>query len=464
MRRPPEAASETDEEPPSSGGNSLGQRTVYYENYGCASNKSDIEIMLAVLDGAGYREVDDPTHASVVLVNTCAVKKTTEDRMLERLERLGNKGKPVIVTGCLPRIDLPSIKKALPDYAALIDPASVCRIAEVAERSTRGERCDVEFSDQPQDKSFLPRKRLNRFIEIVPISEGCSGTCAYCCTRFARGRLFPFSPRGIVEHAKRAISEGVVEIQITAQDTASYDVDGLNLGDLLQEVTEIDGEFRARVGMMNPDMASQIVDDLADAYESPKIYKFLHLPVQSGSDRILELMNRRYKVEDFESIIKVFRSRFPTISVATDLIVGFPSENEEDFKETQDLIQKTRPDVINISKYAPRPRTSASKMKQLDSKVITERSRSLAKIASRIILEQNMRMVGSCEEVYPIERSRYGSVFGRTHNYKKTLTGQREAAPKRLKVKISGAHLRYLDCEVLDSSAQSLLSTSRVCD
>lgn len=130
---------------------------------------------------------------------------------------------------------------------------------------------------------------------------------------------------------------------------------------------------------MNPDNASRILNDLVDAYENSKIYKFLHIPVQSGSDRILELMNRRYRVEDFASIVKAFRSRFPTISVATDVIVGFPSENEEDLA-TQDLIQKTKPDVVNISKYTPRPKTPASKMKQLDCKIVTERSRRLARV------------------------------------------------------------------------------------
>jgi len=191
--------------------------------------------MPAILNRAGYREVDDPSQASAVIVNTCAVKKATEDRILKRLERLGNRGRPIIVTGCLPRIGPSSISKVLPDYAVLLDPASTCRIAEAVDRSARGDRCEIRFSDGPQDKSLLPRKRLNKFIGIVPISEGCSGACTYRCTRFARGRLFPLSPQGIIEHAKRVISEGVVEIRTTGQDTASYSSDGLNLGNLLKK-------------------------------------------------------------------------------------------------------------------------------------------------------------------------------------------------------------------------------------
>ncbi len=426
-------------------------RTVYVESYGCASNKGDIEIMLAILNKSGYHEVGEPAKAEVLLINTCAVKKTTEDRMLERLRRLGSYGKPIVVSGCLPKIDLPSINRVLPDYAALLDPASICRIAEVTEASLSGRRGEITFSDHTLDKSLLPKKRLNRFIEVVPISEGCSGACAYCCTRFARGQLFSYSPVGILERVKRAVSEGVVEIQITGQDTASYDAVGSGLGDLLREIVKIEGDFRVRVGMMNPSQVTKISDEVIGAYGSPKIYKFLHLPVQSGSDKLLALMNRRYKVADFISVIKMFRSRFPATTIATDVIVGFPSESEEDFEETQNLIKTIRPDVVNISKYAPRPGTSASKMKQLDSNIIADRSRRLARTAFQIVLKHNMRMMGTCEETYAIEENRYGRVFGRTHNYKKILVGERETLGKKLKVRITAANSRYLYCEVLET-------------
>jgi threonylcarbamoyladenosine tRNA methylthiotransferase CDKAL1 len=193
-------------------------RSPYCESYGYASNRSNTEMMLAILDQSGYWQTCDPSGASVILINTCAVKGATEGRMLRRLRELGRYGKPVIVAGSLPRIALPRIADVLPDYVALVDPMSVERIIEAAEETLRG-RLGMRFIGRPRDKSLLPRKRRNHFIEIMPISEDCLGSCTYCCTRFARGRLFSFSPEGILSQIKGAVAEGAVEIHVTAQDT-----------------------------------------------------------------------------------------------------------------------------------------------------------------------------------------------------------------------------------------------------
>jgi MiaB-like tRNA modifying enzyme len=426
-----------------------GFKTVYFETYGCASNKSDMEIMLAILEKSGYLEVDTPEEANVIIVNTCAVKKVTEDRMLERLRKLRRYGKPIIISGCLPRIDLESIKKTVPDFSGIIDPTSISEIAELADAVARGSVGEVRFSNKPQDKASLPRRRLNRLVEITPISEGCLGECTYCCTRFARGRLYAYQPDKIIKRVEEAIAEGALEVQITAQDTACYNVDGYNLGRLLEKIASIEGDFKVRVGMMNPDHASKIVYDLIRAYRSPKIYKFLHAPVQSGSDRILGVMNRRYTVRDFVSLVETFRSEFPTISIATDLIVGFPGESWEDFESTVRLLETIHPDVVNISKYAPRPGTEAAKMKQLESNVVASRSRRLSKLAAKFILERNMKMIGFVEEINVIEKNRRNSLFGRTHNYKKVMVDGERFLGERLKVKITSANLRYLCSEIV---------------
>ncbi|MBS7625610.1 tRNA (N(6)-L-threonylcarbamoyladenosine(37)-C(2))-methylthiotransferase [Candidatus Bathyarchaeota archaeon] len=426
-------------------------KTVYFETYGCASNKSDMEIMLAILEKSGYLEVESPEEATIIIVNTCAVKKVTEDRMLERLRKLRRYRKPIIISGCLPRIDLDSIKKTVPDFSGIIDPTSISEVAEVADAVAGGSVGEIRFSNKPQDKASLPKRRLNRLVEIIPISEGCLGECTYCCTRFARGRLYAYQPDKIVERVEEAVAEGALEVQITAQDTACYKVDGYNLGTLLEKIVSIDGEFKVRVGMMNPDHASKIVYELIRAYRSPKVYKFLHIPVQSGSDRILGLMNRRYTVRDFVSLVETFRSEFPTISIATDLIVGFPGESWEDFESTVRLIETTSPDVINISKYAPRPGTEAAKMKQLESNVVASRSRRLSNLAARFILERNIRMIGVVEEINVIEKNRRNSAFGRTHNYKKVMVGGERFLGERLRVKVTSANLRYLCSEIASS-------------
>ena len=423
---------------------------VYYESYGCAANKNDMEIMLGILENDGYSITKDPQSASIIIVNTCSVKQITEDKIFEKLHEMDNYNKPIIITGCLPKINRQRIIDSHLDHCSLLDPASIDKINEMVNKCRQEKSQNIIFSKQPPNKPSLPRKRFNEYIEILQISEGCQGECSYCCTRFARGRLHCFPPKTILKQIQKAISENVVEIHLTAQDTASYNYRGYNLSDLLRDISAIEGEFKIRIGMMNPDAVFKYLDQIIRAYKSNKIYKYLHIPIQSGSNRILKLMNRRNTVDDFISIINMFRSHFPTISIATDIIVGFPSESHEDFEETLRLIKMVRPDVINISKYAPRPGTESAKMKQLDSKIIASRSRRLSKHVGQIIKNQHMQMLGSYEDINPIERTSRGTLFGRTHNYKKAFIHDSVTIGKKIKVKIVKAHQRRLDCKVID--------------
>ncbi|TRO57574.1 tRNA (N(6)-L-threonylcarbamoyladenosine(37)-C(2))-methylthiotransferase [Candidatus Bathyarchaeota archaeon] len=427
--------------------------TVYYENYGCASNKSDMEIMLGILGNNGYSITQDPKTASLIIVNTCAVKQITEDKIFGKLNKMKNHSKPIIITGCLPKINLQRIADSHLDHCSLLDPASIDKIDDIANKCLQNRVQNIIFSNRPPNKPSLPRRRLNSYIEILQISEGCQGKCSYCCTRFARGRLHCFTPKSILKQIQKAIAENSVEIQLTAQDTASYNYRGYNLCDLLRDISAIKGDFKIRIGMMNPETTFKLLDDIIHAYENDKIYKYLHVPIQSGSNRILKLMKRKNTIDDFLSIVSIFRSHFPTISIATDIIVGFPTETQEDFEETLNLIKLVRPDVINISKYTPRPGTAASKMKQLDSRIIASRSRILSKQVGHIIKTQHMKMLGSYEEVYPIERTSTGTLFCRTHNYKKAFIQDVVPMGKKIRVKIIGAHQRRLDCKVLDPKA-----------
>jgi threonylcarbamoyladenosine tRNA methylthiotransferase CDKAL1 len=424
--------------------------TVYYENYGCAANKNDMEIMLGILENDGYSITKDPQRASIIIINTCSVKQITEDKIFEKIHQMDNYNKPIIITGCLPKINRQRLIYSHLDHCSLLDPASIDKINVMANKCRQERGQNIIFSKHSPNKPSLPKKRLNEYIETLQISEGCQGECSYCCTRFARGRLQCFPPETILKQIQKAISENVVEIQLTAQDTASYNYRGYNLSDLLRDISAIEGEFKIRVGMMNPNTVLKYLDHIIQAYKNDKIYKYLHIPIQSGSNRILKLMNRRNTADDFISIINMFRSHFPTISIATDIIVGFPSETQDEFEETLRLIKTVRPDVINVSKYAPRPGTESAKMKQLDSKIIASRSRRLSKHVGQIIKNQHMKMLGSYEEINPIERTSIGTLFGRTHNYKKAFIHDSVTIGKKIKVKIVKAHQRRLDCKVID--------------
>ena len=427
-----------------------GSKLIYVENYGCASNKHDLEIMLALLSSAGYLRHANAPSSDIILINTCAVKKPTEDRILSRLCFLSRLNKPIVVSGCLPKINLEAVENAARNYAAVIDPLSIWQIVEAAQAAERGERRKRYFSDGPVIKPKLPHSRLNRFIEIVEVAEGCAGVCAYCCVRFARGKLHSYPQDLILQRVRSAIQNGVIEIWLTGQDIGAYGKDtGAKLTDLVRRVIEIPEEFRVRLGMMNPNWVRGMLKEFLDLYENPKIYKFAHLPVQSGSDTVLKTMLRPYQAQDFAEIVKALRENIPQITVATDLIVGFPTEKDEDFALSLELVKKTRPDVVNISKFAPRTSTVASKMKELPISIVGERSKLLSKICAQTSLESNSMMVGLEESVYVTAMNSKGKSIGRTSNYKIVVLEDPSLLGKKVLAKITKAYPRYLEGTVL---------------
>ena len=230
------------------------------------------------------------------------------------------------------------------------------------------------------------QKENNDLVEIVPINEGCLNTCSFCKTKQARGILFSYSIESIKEVVKSAVNRGVKEIYLTSQDTACYGFDiGTNLPELLKELISVKGNYKIRIGMMNPWHLRKIKKELFEVIKNRRIIKFLHIPVQSGSEKVLENMKRMHSVKEFEKIAEEFRKKFPRkkfpdSTIATDIIVGYPTEKEEDFEQTLKLIKKVKPEVLNISAFSSRPKTPASKLKQLSSEVIKERTRRLNKL------------------------------------------------------------------------------------
>ena len=427
-----------------------GGKLVYVENYGCASNKHDLEIMLALLSNAGYLRHTEASSSDIILINTCAVKKPTEDRILSRLGFLSRLNKPIVISGCLPKINLEAVENAAPNYAAAMDPFSISQIVEVVQVAERGERQKRYFSDRPAIKPELPHSRLNRFIEIVEVAEGCAGVCAYCCVRFARGNLHSYRQDPILDRIRNAIQNGAIEIWLTGQDIGAYGRDiGVKLTDLVRRVIEIPGEFRVRLGMMNPNWVGGMLEEILDSYKNPKIYKFAHLPVQSGSDTVLRTMLRPYRVRDFVEIVEALRENIPQITIATDMIVGFPTETDEDFALSLKLVRKTRPDIVNISKFAPRTGTVASRMKELPVSVVSERSKLLSSICAQMSLKSNLRMIGFEGCVYVTARNSKGKSIGRTSNYKIVILQDASLLGKKVVAKISGAHSRYLEGTIL---------------
>ncbi|MBN2014019.1 MAG: tRNA (N(6)-L-threonylcarbamoyladenosine(37)-C(2))-methylthiotransferase [Candidatus Altiarchaeota archaeon] len=380
---------------------------VRIETYGCSMNKADSEAMMGLLEQAGFSFGD----SGILVINTCTVKTPTERKILRRLKEL--RGKKVVVSGCLPAAT-PSVVGEFPEFSFLgLNVEDVVEAVKAVERGERFVRINTG-----ECRLRLPKKRQNPVVEIIPVAQGCVGDCSYCITRLARGCLISYPPELIAANMKKALSENVKEVWLTAQDTGAYGLDiGESLPSLLKSVSAIEGVFRVRVGMMNPAHVLGFLDELVDAYDNEKIYKFLHLPLQSGDDRVLSDMNRNYSVRDFKEIVSRFREGFPELTLSTDVILGFPSEGEEAFKNTVKVIEEVKPEVLNISRFWVRPGTKAEEMKQLPGRITKMRSRIVNEAFKRIGLEKNRGWVGWEGKVLVSEKTSNG-FCARNSSYK----------------------------------------------
>jgi len=417
---------------------------VYIETFGCTFNKGDSEIMAGILSKKGIRLVDTIEEADLIIINTCYVKHPTEHKVINRIKKVQelHPSKPLIVAGCMIEIDPEKLEKIAP-RASWIGPHKIHKIYKVANWTVAGERIK-ETGSSPIRKAGMPKIRFNPHIHIIQLCEGCLGECSYCCTRFARGKLQSYPIDAIKKEAEDALLEGCKELQLTAQDTAAYGRDiGRSLPELLDELTSLGDNFRIRVGMMHPKNVLDILEDLIDAFKSEKIYKFLHLPVQSGNNKVLEDMGRGYTVEDFKYIVESFREKIPEISIATDIIVGYPTEDERAFQDTCKLLREIKPNFIHLSKYKHRPGTLSSSLKELDFNIVKKRSKIIEKIKSEITIEDNIKLVGTSQEILVVEKGKKGGFIGRTNSYIPVITEKGDPG-SFLEVKINGATNTYL--------------------
>jgi MiaB-like tRNA modifying enzyme len=423
----------------------LGKR-VYTESFGCPSNQFDLEVMMGHLEEDGCTFVDNAEDADVLIVNTCGVKKPTEDKILHRLQNLRKLRKPVLITGCLTKIDLPALQKAITTNVAYLDPFSINQVTTVMTQLVQNKLSKCYFTDVAPIKLTMHKLQSKEIYEIVPISEGCLGKCAFCCTRFARGSLFSYPSSTIVDTIQHVIAQGKKEIWITAQDTGAYGIDrNCDLPSLLEAISTIKGDFRIRVGMMNPKNLMNTLDRLIVAFQNDKIYKFLHLPVQSGNDHVLQQMNRFYQVKDFKRIVNTFRKNIPELTLSTDVICGFPSEDETAFQDSLRLLEEVEPDIVNISKFAPRPKTIAATMKQPPSQIVKARSKRMTNHCKAISLIKNRRWINWSGTILVNEIGRLGSLIGRNFAYKPVvINGKRELLGKRIIVQVTKATPTYL--------------------
>jgi len=421
--------------------------SIYIEIYCCSNSQAEAEMMAGLLKQAGFKIVDSDKKADLIIIVTCYVKTPTEQKILFRIKELSQK--KLIIAGCMPE----GIYNKLIDIApraTLLSTHHIKEVVQAVEKTLEGKR--VEYRGESNEiKLCLPKIRRNPVIDIVPISSGCNSHCYYCCVRLAKGKLFSYPREMIVKEIESSLMEGCKEIWLTAQDTASYGLDkGTKLPELLKDVSNIQGKFFVRVGMMNLKNVIPIASDIVKAFKSEKIYKFIHLPIQSGSDNVIASMNRAYKISQFEEVVKMFRDSFKC-QVWTDVIVGYPTEKEEDFLKTLEIIKKIKPDWVNVSKFGVRPGTEAVKLKPLPTNVVKERSRIISELVRKTSLEKNNEWIGWKGEILVSERgSQPNQWIGRNFAYKPVLVeSNNDLLGKFLRVKIENANHSHLSGESL---------------
>ncbi len=416
---------------------------IYVEVFGCSANVADAEMVSGLLTQAGHKIVNGPEEADAYVVLTCTVKTPTERKVVKRLRRLSDMGTSLVVAGCMPKAQRDLVMEAAPE-ASMLGPDDLLEIIDIVENTMGGKRVEA-ISNRATDKICLPRARVNPIVHIAPISSGCLGSCSYCIVRRARGPLHSYPTDSIVEDARRALERRCREIWVTAEDTAAYRYGDARLPQLLDELSGLPGRFLIRVGMMNPDQARPILDELVEAYSSEKVFKFLHLPVQSGNDEMLRRMRRRYMVDDFRRIVAQFRDSFPGLSLSTDIICGFPGETEEQFMDSVRLVEEVEPDVLNISRFWPRPGTEAEGMSgQLHGRETKKRSRMLSAIWRRLSFDRNRGWRGWRGDVLIDEAGRGSSVIGRNFAYKPVVLCEPVNLGEFVEVEITEAGRGYL--------------------
>jgi tRNA A37 methylthiotransferase MiaB len=368
----------------------LRNRAVYIETYGCRYNFSDTAKLVEILKHQGCTVVGTPGDADIVVINTCTVVGPTERRMLRRIAYF--RERDLVVTGCMPRVQREAI-------------CGVCSPVFVPPEAVR--------------ELYRPLGTVTGGgTGIVQLALGCAGHCTYCITRLARGPLESFPKQEILDQVRAFVRAGTAEIQLTAQDVSAWGRDtGDSLPDLLRAIDRIRGQHRIRVGMMNPATVKGQAGDLADAFSGDHIFRFIHLPVQSGSDEILKRMGRDYSVAEFEDIIRLFRNRYPDITVATDIITGFCGETPADFQASLDLIRRVRPAKVNVTRYSRRPFTPLAQEKDFPDSVKKDRSRALNAVAEDVYSALNAAQIGRTVPFIVTESLRKGSVMARSPGY-----------------------------------------------
>ncbi len=454
---------------------------ILFESYGCTLNKGEAEEIKEALIADGQTIVEPNEDFNRVVLFTCCVIETTQLKMMKRINELADANKEIAVCGCLGAVFESQILKVAPN--AMIFPPQLSQAAIKASLCGDPRSPTAQFV-QPARPPALPSQQLVQqpqqqtqpayqqpvqqqpqqtqldgdAIGILPIATGCLGHCTYCITRRARGPLRSRPISAILDRAGKLVGAGCAELRLTAQDTGIFGIDtGTDLPELLNSLTALKGDFMVRVGMMTPNSALQNLDALVSAFKSPKIFKFLHLPVQSGDDRTLKAMGREYTTAEFRTVVEAFRNAEPDISLSTDIIVGFPGETDTQFELSLSMIKKIKPDIVNVTRFSSRPGTEAEMLAdQVPGWAAKERSRILTDLRFEVTGQNYSKFIGRELDVLATENRKPGTTFFRTREYKPVVVNGDHQLGKWHRVRITGHEKTHLAGELISVKGQEL--------
>ena len=405
---------------------------IWVEAYGCSASFSDSEMISGLIVNGGHTLANNSQESDLNVIVTCSVKDATAAKMVHRIKE--SKSKPLVVAGCLPKAEQKTVEK-FAENASLLGPNSIGKTLQVIESALDGQKM-IALEDTDISKVGLPKIRLNSAIGIVEIASGCMSECTFCQTKLAKGDLTSYRIGDIVRQVQTEISDGCNEVWLTSTDNGCYGLDiGSDLPELIRAVSEIDQKFFIRVGMMNPMYMPKIRDCLLKSFESSKVFKFLHVPVQSGSNQVLNDMKRGHTEQTFRDITQQFRKKFDKFTISTDIIVGFPTETEEDFEQTLKLLEETKPDIVNLSRYSQRPGTDAAEMNQIDVIEVKRRSKIAYELINKISEENNRNWIG-WEGQVTFDEEHEGQIRGRNFAYKPIFVKEKPRIGQISNVKI----------------------------
>ena len=436
------------------------ERTYSVETYGCQMNVHDSERIAGLLDDAGYIPVTEGEQADIVVFNTCAVRENADNKLYGNLSFLApikkiNPGMQIAVGGCLAQKDQSIILKKAPYVDVVFGTHNVGSLPALLERARIEEEAQIEIKEALEHfPSTLPARRLSAFSAWVSVSVGCNNTCTFCIVPTLRGIEKDRSEEDILREIRALVAQGVIEITLLGQNVNAY---GVDFGDrqafakLLRKCGDIDGLERVRFMSPHPrDFTDDVIEAMAETHN---VMPHLHMPLQSGSDRILQSMRRSYRSDRYLKILEKVRSAIPHSSITTDIIVGFPGESEEDFQATLELCTEAQFAAAYTYQYSIRPGTPAATMPdQISAAVVGERYTRLHEHQQIISLGVNKRAIGKKMRVL------VGEYEGRRDARESRLTGKSEDF--RLVHFADSSNARagdFVDVQITDASAHYLI-------